>query len=146
MVEKLNKDMIDAMKNKDKERLTIIRGIKAELKKKEIDEKIEINDNTLISVVSHQIKQLKESIKDFEKGARKDLIEKAEFEISVLEEYLPEPLTKSEVEGIISTAIEELEATTMKDMGKVMSEVKDKINGRFDMSEVSKMIREKLNK
>ena len=102
MVEKLNKDMIEAMKNKDKERLTIIRGVKADLKKKEIDEKIEINDNTLISVVSKQIKQLKEGVKDFEKGNRSDLIEKAEFEISVLEEYLPEALSVDEVKEIIN--------------------------------------------
>ena len=145
MVEKLNKDMIEAMKNKDKERLTIIRGVKADLKKKEIDEKIEINDNTLISVVSKQIKQLKESIKDFEKGNRSDLIEKAEFEISVLEEYLPEALSVDEVKEIINKAIVEVNASTMKDMGKVMNEVKDKINGRFDISEVSKMIRERLS-
>ena len=145
MVEKLNKDMIEAMKNKDKERLTIIRGVKADLKKKEIDEKIEINDNTLISVVSKQIKQLKEGVKDFEKGNRSDLIEKAEFEISVLEEYLPEALSVDEVKEIINKAIVEVNASTMKDMGKVMNKVKDKINGRFDISEVSKMIRERLS-
>ena len=145
MLEKLNKDMIDAMKNKEKERLTIIRGVKADLKKKEIDEQIEVNDDTLINVISKQIKQLKESIKDFEKGDRSDLIEKAKYEISVLEEYLPEPLSIDEVEKIISEIVEELDAKTMKDMGKVMNKAKERINGRFDMSEVSKIIREKLS-
>ena len=145
MLEKLNKDMIDAMKNKEKEKLTIIRGVKADLKKKEIDEQIEVNDDTLINVISKQIKQLKESIKDFEKGDRSDLIEKAKYEISVLEEYLPEPLSIDEVEKIISEIVEELDAKTMKDMGKVMNKAKERINGRFDMSEVSKIIREKLS-
>ena len=145
MLEKLNKDMIDAMKSGEKEKLTVIRGVKAEIKKQEIDKKVEATDELLIEVVSHQIKLLKDSIIEFEKGSRNDLVEKANFEISVLQEYLPEPLTEEEVDKIIEEAIATLNATTMKDMGNVMKEVKPKVSGRFDMTEVSSKIRSKLS-
>ncbi len=145
MVEKLDKDMIEAMKSGQKERLTIIRGVKGDLKKQQIDNKKEINDELLIEVVSHQIKSLKDSIVEFEKGNRSDLVEKANFEISVLKEYLPEELTEEEVDKIIDDAFELVKPESMKDMGNIMKEVKPKVNGRFDMSKVSSKIRERLN-
>ncbi len=144
MIEKLQKDMIDAMKNHEKEKLTVIRGIKAELKKKELDEKIEITDDTLISVVSHQIKSLNDSIKEFEKGARNDLVEKAKYEIDILKTYLPEALSESEVDKIIDDIFDDVKPVGMKDMGNLMNKAKAKLNGRYDMGEVSKKIRVKL--
>ena len=145
MLEKLNQDMINAMKSGEKEKLTVIRGIKAEIKKQEIDKKIEATEELLIEVVSHQIKLLKDSIVEFEKGSRSDLVEKANFEISVLQEYLPEPLTEEEVDKIIEEIIANVGANSMKDMGNVMKEVKPKVAGRFDMTEVSSKIRSKLS-
>ena len=145
MLEKLNKDMIDAMKSGEKEKLTVIRGVKAEIKKQEIDKKIEATDELLIEVVSHQIKLLKDSIVEFEKGSRDDLVEKANFEINVLQEYLPEALSEEEVDKIIEGAVATLNATSMKDMGNVMKEVKPKVAGRFDMKEVSNKIKNKLS-
>ena len=97
MIEKLDKDMIEAMKNKEKERLTVIRMVKASLKQEQIDHKKELNDELLIDVVNKQIKMRKDSITEFEKGGRQDLIDKTQNEISILMAYLPEQLSKEEI-------------------------------------------------
>jgi len=144
MVEKLEKDMIEAMKSKDKDRLTVIRMVKASLKQEQIDHKKEINDELLIDVVNKQIKMRKDSIAEFEKGNRTDLIEKTQQEINVLLEYLPEQLSKEEVEKIIDEIMKEVQPSGPKDMGKVMGQAQAKLKGRADMKEVSTMIREKL--
>ena len=122
MIEKLDKDMIEAMKNKEKDRLTVIRMVKAALKQEQIDHKKEINDDLLIDVVTKQIKMRKDSITEFEKGNRKDLIEKTEEEIKVLENYLPEQLSMEEVIKIIDEIMDEVKPESSKDMGKVMKE------------------------
>ena len=144
MIEKLEKDMIEAMKNHEKERLTVIRMVKAALKQEEIDHKKEINDELLIDVVNKQIKMRKDSIAEFEKGAREDLIEKTKEEIKVLQEYLPEQLGIEEVKSIIDDIFKELEPNGIKDMGKVMGVAQNKLKGKTDMKEVSSIIREKL--
>ena len=102
MVEKLDKDMIEAMKSKDKDRLVVIRMVKAALKQEQIDHKKEINDDLLIDVINKQIKMRKDSIIEFEKGNRTDLVEKTQKEINVLMAYLPEQLSTEEVEKIIN--------------------------------------------
>lgn len=145
MIEQLNKDMIDAMKNKEKERLTVIRMIKANLKQEEIDHKKEINDELLIDVVSRQIKMRKESIVEFEKGNREDLIEKTKEEIKFLEVYLPPQLSKEEVINIIDNIFTEVNPTGPKDMGKIMKEATAQLKGKADMKEVSEIIKSKLN-
>ncbi len=144
MYEKLKNDMVLAMKNKQKERLTVIRGIKASIDKEHIDKKKEINDELLIDVVSHQVKLLNDSIIEFEKGNRTDLVEKTKFELSILKEYLPEQLTLEEVEKIIDEIFEKTKPTSMKDMGKIMKEITPLIKGKFDMAEVSALIKNKL--
>ena len=144
MVEKLNKDMIEAMKSKDKDRLVVIRMVKAALKQEQIDHKKEINDDLLIDVVNKQIKKRKDSIKELEKGNRTDLVEKTQKEIDVLMAYLPEQLSKEEVEKIINEIFEEVKPESQKDMGKVMKEAQAKLKGKADMKEVSTIIREKL--
>ena len=108
MVEQLEKDMIDAMKRKDKDTLTVIRMVKASLKQEEIDHKKEINDDLLIDVVNKQIKMRKDSITEFEKGNRQDLIEQTQKEIDVLMKYLPTQLSKEEVEHVINESFLEL--------------------------------------
>ena len=133
MVEQLEKDMIEAMKSKDKDRLTVIRMVKAALKQEQIDHKKEINDDLLIDVVNKQIKMRKDSIQEFEKGNRQDLIEKTQSEIDILKVYLPEQLS-----------IEEVKPEGQKDMGKVMKEAQAKLKGKTDMKDVSTIIREKL--
>jgi len=145
MLEKLNKDMIDAMKNKETVRLTVIREVKGNMKLAEIDQKKEMNDDLLIEVVSKGIKTRKESIKEFEKGNRQDLIDKTQIEIEILEKYLPEQLSSEEVVKIIDEIFVSVNPTSIKDMGKIMASATEKLKGRTDMSEVSKIIREKLN-
>ena len=145
LVEQLKQDMITAMKEKDKERLTVIRMVKAALDKERIDSKKEINDDLLIDVVNKQIKMRNDSIEEFSKANRTDLVDSVKKEVEVLMKYLPEQLELSEVEEIITSAIESVEASSMKDMGKVMQEVKPKVNGRFDMKKVSEIIKGKLS-
>ena len=145
MVEKLDKDMIEAMKNKEKERLTVIRMVKASLKQEQIDHKKEINDDLLIDVVNRQIKMRKDSISEFEKGDRKDLIEKTQAEIDIIMNYLPEQLSTEEVNKIIDEIFAEVNPTGPKDMGKVMQQATAKLKGKADMKEVSTIIRERLN-
>ena len=145
MVEKLNKDMIEAMKAGDKNRLTVIRIVKAALKQEEIDHKKEVNDDLLIDVVNKQIKIRKDSITEFEKGGRQDLIDATQKEIDILMAYLPEQLSHEEVVKIIDEIFEEVKPESMKDMGKVMGPAQAKLKGKADMKEVSTIIREKLN-
>ena len=145
MVEKLNKDMIEAMKAGEKERLTVIRMVKAALKQEEIDHKKEVNDDLLIDVVNKQIKMRKDSITEFEKGGRQDLIDATQKEIDILMAYLPEQFSHEEVVKIIDEIFEEVKPESMKDMGKVMGPAQAKLKGKADMKEVSTIIREKLN-
>lgn len=145
LFEELKKDMIDAMKAKDKDRLTVIRMLKAALDKERIDKKIEITDEVFISVLEKQVKMRNDSIEEFKKAGREELVEKTLGELEVLKKYLPEALSEDEVMDIINDAITKLEAITMKDMGKVMSEVSPKVKGRYDMKEVSSIIKSKLS-
>ena len=144
MVEKLKQDMIEAMKAKDKDRLTTIRMIKGDLDKEHIDKKREINDDLLIEVVNRGIKQRKDSISEFEKGGRSDLIEKTQAEIDILQSYLPEQLSMEEVEAIIDEAFQVVKPDGARVMGKVMKEVTPKLKGRADMKQVSEIIKSKL--
>ena len=144
MVEKLDKDMIEAMKAKDKEKLTVIRMVKASLKQEQIDHKKEINDDLLIDVVNKQIKMRNDSITEFEKGNRADLVEKTQNEIDILMAYLQEQLSSEEVIKVIDEIFAEVKPESQKDMGKVMKEAQAKLKGKADMKEVSTIIRERL--
>ena len=144
MVEKLKQDMIEAMKNKEKERLTVIRMVKAAMDQEHIDRKREINDELLIDVVNKQIKMRKDSISEFEKGGRSDLIEATQKEVDILMNYLPEQLSVEEVKDIISAIFDEVKPEGQKDMGKVMKEATAQLKGKADMKEVSNIIKEKL--
>ena len=144
MVEKLKQDMIDAMKNKEKERLTVIRMVKAAMDQEHIDRKKEINDELLIDVVNKQIKMRKDSITEFEKGGRSDLIEKTQSEIDILMSYLPEQLSVEEVASVIDEIFAMIKPEGQRDMGKVMKEATAQLKGKTDMKEVSNIIKEKL--
>lgn len=145
MVEKLEKDMIEAMKNKEKERLAVIRMVKASLKQEQIDHKKEINDDLLIDVVNKQIKMRKDSITEFEKGNRQDLIDATNKEIEILNKYMPEQLSEEEVLKVIDEAFENIKPSAQSDMGKLMGYVNPKLKGKADMSFVSKTIKERLS-
>lgn len=145
MEDKLQKDMVEALKSGEKERLTVLRGLKASIMKEKIDKKKEINDELIIDCASREIKSLNESIEEFKKGNREDLVSKAEFEISVLKEFLPEQLSEEEVDKIIDDAFNKINPSSMKDMGSVMKEVTPKVKGHFDMSIVSSKIKSRLS-
>lgn len=144
MIENLDKDMISAMKNHEKEELAVIREIKAGMKQAHIDQKRELDEDLLIEVVSRGIKTRKESIKDFEKGNRQDLIDKTLGEIEILNRYLPKQLTKEELDQVIDQAFQEVNPTSNKDMGKIMGKLTPLVKGKADMKEVSSLIQEKL--
>jgi len=144
LYEKFQKDMIDAMKSKDKDRLSVIRMVKGAMQLEHINQKKEMNEELLIDVVSKQIKMRKDSIEEFKKGNRDDLIEKTQSEIDILNEYLPKQLTEEEVDEIIDAAIKEINPTSAKEMGLIMKEVSPKLKGKADMKIVSNKIRERL--
>lgn len=145
MREQILKDLTDAMKRQDKETLTVLRSIKGAIQLEEINKKHELNDEEVISVLSHGIKTRKESILEFEKADRKDLKEQTEKEIEILNKYMPEPLTEDELNNILEEAFDVIKPESIKDMGKVMGYVTPKVKGKVDMGEVSKIIKEKLN-
>lgn len=144
LYEKFNKDMVEAMKNKDKERLTVLRMIKGAMQLDHINNKKEMDESLLIDSVSKQIKMRNDSLEEFKKGNREDLIEQTEKEIAILNEYLPEQLTEEEVDAIIDEAFAKVNPTSAKEMGLIMKEVTPKLKGKADMKEVSNKIKNKL--
>ena len=145
MLEKFQQDMIKAMKEKNKEELSVLRMAKGAMDKIRIDQKKEVDDQLLIEVIAKEIKLLNDSIAEFKKGGREDLVSKTENEIDILKRYLPEQLSEEEVDKIIDEAFVELSPQGMKDMGKVMSMVSPKVKGCFDMGVVSSKIKSRLS-
>ena len=144
MKERLTNDLKEAMKSKDKTRLSVIRMIKGAIQLEEINLKRELTEEEIISIMAKQVKTRKEAIVEFEKGNRTDLIEQNNSEIVIIKEYLPEELSSEEVEKIIDEAFAEVKPESMRDMGKMMSYLNPLLKGRTDMGEVSKVIKEKL--
>ncbi len=145
MFERIKNDMIKAMKEKDKFKLSVIRMIKASIDKERIDKKIEITDEVVIDVLAKELKTREESKLEFSKAGRTDLVEDLDKEIEIIKEYLPEPLTDEEIDKIITEAFKATEASSIKDMGKVMKIVTPKVKGRCDMKDVSSKIKAKLS-
>ena len=145
MKERIINDLKEAMKAQDKETLAVIRMVKGAISLEEINTKKELNDQEVISIIAKQIKTRKESIEDFKKGGRQDLIDKTNSEIEILNKYMPEQLSIEEVDKIIAEIFALENPTSMAVMGKVMKIAKERLNGQADMSYVSKKIREKLN-
>lgn len=145
MRQKISSDMIEALKNKDKDSLSVIRLLKGAIQLEELNQKKELDDDEVSSIVIKQIKQRKESIEQFEKGNRQDLIEKTLKEIEVLEKYLPLQLTEEELEQVILKTFEQVNPTSKKDIGKIMALVMPQVKGKADMGLVSKIIKEKLD-
>ena len=145
MRERILKDLVTAMKEKDKEKLAVLRMVKGAMQLEEINKKEELKDDEVIAVLAKQIKTRKESIVEFKKGNRNDLVEQTEKEIEILETYMPEQLSGEEVEKIIVEAIQKVNASAPSDMGKVMGIITPLLRGKADMSSVSKMVKEKLS-
>lgn len=145
MREKILNDLVSAMKNKDKEVLSVLRMVKGAIQLEEINKKTELNDEDVIAVLSKQIKTRKESILEFEKANRTDLIEQTKLEIDILSKYMPKQLTEEEIYKIIDEAFNMVKPEKPSDMGKIMGAVTPKLKGKADMSFVSKTIKEKLS-
>lgn len=144
-LEKMNKDLIDAMKNKDKDKITTLRMVKGAMQLERINNKKEENEELLIETVSKQIKMRKESILEFEKANREDLITATKKEINILSEYLPKQLTSDEIDKIIDGIFDKIKPTSAKEMGIVMKEVTPLLKEKADMKEVSNKIKERIN-
>lgn len=145
LVLKINEDLKSAMKDKDKEKLSVIRMLKSAIQLAKIDLGHEPNDDEVVSIISKQIKMRKDSIAEFSKAGREDLASQYQNEIDVLNTYMPEALSLEEVNNIIDSVFDEVKPEGMKQMGIIMKEVSSKVKGRYDMSEVSKMIKDKLS-
>jgi uncharacterized protein YqeY len=142
--EQLNDDMKAAMKAREAEKLGALRLLLAAVKQREVDERITLDHAGVISVVEKMLKQRKDSIEQFEKGARQDLADKERFEVGILEAYLPQQLAQAEIEAIIAEAVAATGAKAPADMGKVMGVVKPRLAGRADMGKVSALVKAKL--
>ena len=142
--EKITSDMKDAMKSGDKDRLGVIRLILSAVKQREVDERITLDDAQILSVLDKMLKQRRESVAQFTQGNRKDLADKEEAEIKVIQGYMPAQLSDAELDQMVAAAVAESGAATVKDMGKVMGILKPKVAGKADMSAVSAKIKAKL--
>ena len=144
MKERLQKDLISAMKEHNKKAVDTIKSVKAMIQMEEISKKKELTDEEILSVIVKQVKMRKDAISDFEKANRDDLIASYNEEINILNEYLPKPLTIEEVNAIIDEAFKVVNPTSQSDMGKIMKEVSPKLKARADMGEVNKIIKNKI--
>ena len=141
---RITDDMKTAMRAKDTARLGTIRLLLAAIKQKEVDERIELDDAAVSSIVEKLIKQRKDSISQFQAAGRDDLVTAEQAELAVLQAYLPEQLSAAEVETAVAAAIAESGASSAKDMGKVMGLLKPRLAGRADMGQVSALIKTRL--
>lgn len=146
MLERINNDIKEAMKSKDALKLATLRMLKGAIDLERINKKLDkVLDEDIVAIIGKQIKTRKESILEFEKGNRQDLIDKTNEEINILNIYMPEMMTEEEITSVVMDAISEVNATTIKDMGSVMKIVSPKVKGKADMSLVSQIIKSKLN-
>ncbi|NPA52619.1 MAG: GatB/YqeY domain-containing protein [Aquificae bacterium] len=145
LLEKLQEEMKKALKSADKDRLSVIRMLISEIKKAQIDQKKELSDEEMIQILQRYAKQRKESIHQYKQANREDLAEKEEKELKIVSEFLPEPMSREEIEKIVEDVIKEVNATSMKDMGKVMKLVMEKVKGKAEGSTVSEIVKQKLS-
>ncbi|GIO19763.1 hypothetical protein J18TS1_28630 [Oceanobacillus oncorhynchi subsp. incaldanensis] len=145
LLDRLNQDMKQAMKNKDKETLSVIRMVKASIQ----NESIKLGKDTLsedeeLTILSREVKQRKDSLQEFKNAGREDLVEKTEKELEILEQYLPKQLSDEELTSIIQETIKEVDAGSMKDMGKVMGSVMPKVKGQADGTKIKQIVEQQL--
>lgn len=144
LLEKINGDMINYMKSKDNFSLGVIRMVKGALQLEKINKKRDLTDEEVISVIAKQIKMRNDSINEFKKANRMDLVEQNEKEIAILNEYMPVQLTDDEINEIIDLAFEKINPTSNKDFGLIMKEVSPKVKGRADMGMISAKIKDRF--
>ena len=138
---KLMEDLKTSMRNKDTVRKNTITMVRAAIKQIEVDERVEIDDERILEIISKQLKERNNAIEDFKKGERQDLVDITKKEIEILLDYLPEQFTEEELEKIVAETIDEVDAKSMKDIGLVMKSVMPKVKGRADGNAVNKIVR-----
>jgi uncharacterized protein YqeY len=143
--EQIQQDMKEAMRGGDKRRLGVIRLVMAAIKQREVDERIELDDTGITAVLDKMAKQRRESIAQYSKAGRDDLVDQENFELEALKSYLPEQLGEAEIDAMIEATIQMTGAASVKDMGKVMGQLKPKLQGRADMGAVSARIKARLS-
>lgn len=141
---RITEDMKSAMRAKETLRLSTIRLLLAAIKQREVDERIELDDAAISSIIEKLIKQRRDSISQFQTAGRQDLVDGEQAELTILQAYLPEPLSPAEVDAAVGAAVAESGASSVKDMGKVMGLLKIRLAGRADMGQVSTLIKAKL--
>lgn len=145
LLEKLNNDMKTAMKAKEKDRLTVIRMLKASIQNEQIKIGRELNEEEELTVLAREMKQRKDSLTEFEKADRPDLADKTAAEIVIVQEYMPEQLSEEEIRQIVQEAIKQTGATSPKEFGKVMGVVMPKVKGKADGNQVNEIVKSLLN-
>jgi len=142
--QRISEDIKTAMRAKDTERLSALRLLSSAIKQREVDERIELTDDDVVAVIDKMLKQRRDSIAQFQAAGRQDLVDKEQFEVQVLNVYMPQALSAQEIEQAITEAIAASEAKSMQDMSKVMAQLKPKLAGRADLPKVSGLVRSKL--
>jgi uncharacterized protein YqeY len=142
---RIQDDVKNAMRARDRERLGCLRLITAAIKQKEVDERVELDDTAVLVVLDKMAKQRRESLEQYEKAGREDLASKERDELEIISSYLPEPLAAEELAGLIREAVAATGASGMSDMGAVMAQLRDQVQGRADMKAVSAAVREMLS-
>ncbi|UPT60064.1 GatB/YqeY domain-containing protein [Geobacillus thermoleovorans] len=146
LLDRLNDDMKQAMKNKEKEKLSVLRMLKAALQNEAIKlGKSPLSEGEELTVLSRELKQRKDSLQEFENAGRSDLVEKVKTEIEIVQSYMPTPLTEDELRELIEQTIKEVGASSKADMGKVMGAIMPKVKGRADGSLVNKLVQQQLS-
>jgi hypothetical protein len=141
---RIQDDVKQAMRARDKARLSVLRLITAAIKQKEVDERIELSDFEVLAVLDKMAKQRRESLEQYRQAGRDDLADQEQFELELLGEFMPEPLSEAELGRLIQAAIEETGASSMRDMGAVMAALREQVQGRADMKAVSDTVRARL--
>ncbi len=142
--QRIQDDVKVAMKAKDKARLSTLRLVTAAIKQREVDERIELDDTQVLAILEKMIKQRRDSIAQYEQAGRTELAAQELSEITIIQDYMPEGLSDAEIAALVESAIAGAGASSMKDMGKVMGQLKPKIQGRADMGQVSALVKQKL--
>ncbi len=140
----ITEDMKTAMRARDAARLNAIRLILAALKQKEVDERIELDDAAVLAILDKMLKQRRDSITQYQAAGRTDLVQQEEFEVTVLQHYMPQPLSAQELSALVEQAVRSSAATAMQDMARVMALVRPQVAGRADMGQVSALVKARL--
>jgi uncharacterized protein YqeY len=140
----IQQELHQCMRSGDKAKVQALRLVLAAIKQVEVDERIDIDSNRLLAILSKMAKQRQESIEQYLKANRQDLVTQEQYELDLIQSYLPQPFSESEILNMIETSIQELNATSIRDMGKVMNVLRPQLTGRADLSKVSELIKQKL--